>query len=600
MDYRNFRIILPAKPTELESFAAKEFAYFTYLATGVVLFLAYDYEPQAEFCKEFISIGETKRFNERYDIKQLKKDVKADGYKVVMNKSEAYVCGGAGQGTIYGVYEILKALFNLEIYADDEFVYDKKDMEFFDFERTCFPDIPMRAVGIGDVHMERRYPAKGDKKYIYRMRLRQMDEGWGINNHTYFRILPPIKYQKEHPDWYDKEVKTICYSNQEMIAQYVENMKSIIEHTPNDSLYMIGMEDNVSLCDCEGCQELLKKYNGNQVATMLHFTNSVVKKLNIWLKEKYPERVVYFFAFAYNWAELPPVKKTDSGEYISLFPELNLEDNLGVLIACIHGNANYPLDDERDLVAIDKTYHSGKRIPAKELYKGWNAVVKHVASWNYNLNFYDFECPCPMWNFLENSTFKFLKSVGTLHMFLEAGCSNVHSNFAKMKIYCVSKLMWDNSLDLHELISDFMKVYYKGAEKEVMEYFNFIHKHAGWLNTKLNRQMIHVHFDDEPNLRIMDKRFFPLEMLNESLEIFDRALSHDVSDKVKDRVLLETLSVKYTMLYLYRFEIDKNLALKLIKDLRYLIDKMGVADVQDFRPKTLGENLDIFEKELLG
>ncbi len=598
INFRNLRIVVPAKATELERFAADELSYFVKQATGSGIVLVPEYEPTADAFDSIVSIGETELFKKKCNLKELKARVGEDGYKIIMNEKELYICGGAGQGTIYGVYKALQELFNLDIYTGNEFYIDKKPLEFHNFEIEDKPDIPMRAMGVGNVHKERRYPGAGDKTYIYRMRLRAMDEGWGINNHTYFRILPPSKYHEAHPDWYDKNVRTLCYSNQEMITQYVENMKVIIEHTPNDSLYMIGMEDNLGLCDCENCKKLNERFNGNQCASMLWFTNQVVNKLNAWLKEKYPEREVYFFAFAYYWAELPPVEKDENGEFKLLFEELKPADNFGVLIACIHCNANYPLSDRRNFAAFGKTYAYGNRAPAIEVYKGWSAVVKNIASWNYNLNFYDYVCPCPMWNFLENDTFKLLKSVGTRHMFLEAGCGDELANFARMKIYCVSKLMWDSSLDLHTLIRHFMKGYYEGASDELYAYFNYIHEHAKWLEKEIGRMQIFVHFDDEPNVRLMKKEYYPKEMLFKSLEYFDRATAKELTETVRDRVLLEALPAKYTLLYLYRSELEKDFANELIADLRYISVKMGVDDVQEEKPTSIFANLEAWEKEI--
>ncbi len=598
MDVRNIKIILPSKASELERYAANELGFFINKITGEHIGLASEYEPLALAYDCFISVGETKRFNEICSVKALKSRVGEDGFKIVMNKTQAYICGGAGQGTLFGVYAFLKKLFNLEFFTGDEYSFDKKQLELCDFESEEKPDIPMRSIGIGAVHLEKRVPGVGDKKYCYRMNLRQMDEGWGINNHTYFRILPPSTYYEKHPDWYDKNVKTLCYSNQEMIEEYVKNMKTIIEHTPNDSLYMIGMEDNVFLCDCPKCVKLLEKYKGNKTAVMLHFTNQVVAKLNAWLKETYPQREVYFFAFAYYWAELAPVERDVDGKFKLAFEALRPADNFGVLIANIHSNANYTLDDPRNIAALDTTYHSGRRVPAREIYEGWSAVVKNIATWNYNLNFYDFFCPCPMWNFLENSTFKFLKSVGTRHAFLEAGCFCEYANFARMKIYCASKLMWDNSLDLHTLIKGFMAFYYAGAEKEIYDYFVYLHKHGEWLNKAIDRQMVFVHFDDEPNIRLMDKRFYPKDMLVKSLEFFENALAKDITEQVKYRILLESLPAKYTLLYLYREEFDKAYVKELICEIRDISIKTGVTEAQDFEPKMMQEQLDIWEKEL--
>ena len=171
-------------------------------------------------------------------------------------------------------------------------------------------------------------------------------------------------------------------------------------------------------------------------------------------------------------------------------------------------------------------------------------------------------------------------------------------NFSEMKIYCVSRLMWDCSLKLDDLVKEFMCVYYKGAEKEVYEYFEYIHKHAEWLDKNLDRQMIFVHFDDDPNGRILDARFWPMEMLEKAIYIFDRALKKDLSFDVKKRVLLESVSVKFTLLFLHRDKLPSARVKKMIAELTDIAEMCGVTYIWDDKPNTIQEVLKTWESEL--
>ncbi len=593
------KIVMPSMPTELEYFAARELAHFIQITSGLDLGLVREYEPGAKALTHYIALGGTKEFSEKYDRARLLEEVGQDGYKIVSTDNKIFICGGADHGTLFGVYGLLKKLFNFTLYTDKIYTYDKKELEFSNWELTEIPDIPLRSVGIYPVHIERRHPTWGDETYCARMRLRRMDDRWGIMNHCFFRILPPTTYHEKHPDWYDKTCKTLCLTNEEMTREYIANMKIIIENTPDDDFYMIAMEDNLSFCDCENCKKQLEKYNGSQVAILLQFINKVVGALNEWLKETYPKRKVTFFTLAYYWAETPPVRKTAEGKYELLFEDLRPADNFGVLIGSLHGNANYPLSHEKCLVtcAGNSNYHKGELIPAREVYLGWKAIVNHVASWNYNLNFWDYLCPMPMWKALEEN-YRFLKKVGAVQAFLEAGCDAPYSNFSLMKIYCVSNLMWDSSLSMDTLIDDFTSVYYTGAEKEVREYFDYIHEHAAYLDEKLNRQMLFVVYDDDPNLEMMDRRFWSQEMLFHSLAIFDKALQKELTEEVRQRVLFESLPVKITLLKLYRTELEKEYVSRLIQEVRNSAQWGGLRYFQGESPHDIFENLTLWEQEL--
>ena len=169
-----------------------------------------------------------------------------------------------------------------------------------------------------------------------------------------------------------------------------------------------------------------------------------------------------------------------------------------------------------------------------------------------------------MWNSIEGNI-RYFKSLNPKHAFMEAGCGQ-NVNFAAMKIYCAANLMWNTALSISDLASEFMDVYFENAKPEMCEYLRYIHDHADWLNKVVNRQMIHVHFDDEPNKRYLDERFFPIGVLQKCIDIFEKALKKDLSDVVRDRVKREALSAKFSMLYLYRDRLDKDYVLKLMDD----------------------------------
>lgn len=578
-------VIIPNNASELEKYSAEEFAFFIKEINGTECVTHFESDYQIKDGVAFIALGKTELFKTDSDSENLLDAVTEDGFKIVIGANRALVCGGAGQGTLFGTYRLLKELFNLEIFAETVYTFDAKPIEFKPAIIVEKPDIPMRTLGIYPVHLERRYPGLGNKKYCYRMKLRQMDEGWGINNHTYFRVLPPAKYKDEHPDWYDVTGKNLCLSNEQMTNEYIENMKKIIEDTPNDQLYMFGMQDVTVYCKCPECQKLLDKYDGFTGVT-LYFANKCVKALNAWIEEKHPERVgkIYFFTFGYSKAIKPPVEKQPDGTYKLLHEDLRPADNFGILIAPLQVCANYALNDPRNYHCLKPMWHGKDVMPVTDIFEGWLSFINHLAVWSYNANFYDFLAPCPMWQAFDEN-FRWFKKLGAIHVFMEAGCGQ-RSNFAAMKVYVASKLMWNTELNKDDLINKFMDVYFNKAKAEVKEYFDYIHEHAEWLNKVVNRQQIHVHFDEEPNKRAFDERFWPIGMLNKSIEIFDRALKKDLDDVTRLRVDIESLPVKFTKLYLYRDRLPKEELVALMDEVLCITERMGKSTSWD--GKTVG------------
>lgn len=587
-------ILTTKNPSFQENFAVEELVFFLNEIANISCIVSNEINLYCDL--PTISLGYTDAYIKNVGLLNLDDKLTEDGYILSVKNGCAYVCGGAGQGTIFGVYRLLKELFNLEIYTEKVYTYDKKPFVLNDLFIEDKPDIPMRTLGIYPVHLEKRAPGMGNKRYCYRLRLRQMDEGWGINNHSFFRVLPPSKYKDEHPDWYDESVSQLCLTNEGVISEYVKNMKKIIEDNPEDKLFMFGMEDTLKCCNCEKCTEMMKKYNGFS-GLVLIFANRLAKELNAWLKVTHPNRKVYFFTFAYHWSIVPPVKKVSEGVYQPLFEDVKFEDNLGVLIAPLLTSANYALNNPKAYVSLSQSYRSDKKISLLDVFNGWRAVMNHIAVWTYNHNFYDYMTPCPMWgNFQQN--FKFCKEMNSIHVFVEAGCS-IQSNFAPMKIYVCSNLMWNNNLSENELIDKFMSVYYDGAQKELKEYFNYIHEHAKWMLKEYDREQIYVHFDDEPNLRYLDKRFWPKQVLVKCIEYFDNALKNNLTEEVKQRVLIESLPAKFSLVELYGAELDKDYLLTLIDEMLSVSETAGIKKACDHDPKTFVAYAEKWKKEFI-
>jgi hypothetical protein len=339
----------------------------------------------------------------------------------------------------------------------------------------------------------------------------------------------------------------------------------------------------------------MEKYNGFSGLTLI-FANRLAKELNDWLKVAHPHRKVYFFTFAYHFSIVPPVKKVGEDKYEPLFKDIKFEENLGVLIAPLLSSATYAINDPRAYVSLTQSYRTDKKLPLLDCFKGWRAVVNHIAVWTYNHNFYDYMTPVPMWGHFEQN-FKFMKEMNAIHVFVEAGCS-VQSNFVPMKIFVCSNLMWDNNLNENDLIDKFMAVYYQGAQEELKDYFNYIHEHAKWMKDTYDREQIFVHFDDDPNLRYLDKRFWPKDVLVKCVEYFDKALNKNLSEQVKDRVLIESLPAKFSLVELYRKELDKNYVLALIDNMLEVSAKAGIVGACDHEPYTFEAYAEMWRKEI--
>lgn len=212
------------------------------------------------------------------------------------------MAGATGYGTKYSVYGFLNQQFGLKIYTEDVFYIDETENEkLVDLNWTDVPDIPFRSGGITLGYW-------GTEKYMTRMRIRNISDGWGLSRHTHFIVIDPYKYSGEqYDDWFSEQKKQLCLTNEEMKAEFVKNLWQIIQDESDCTYFMLGHEDNDDYCKCTNCKQARAANGGFQSAVEMIFTNDVVRQINELAEKFMPERELLFATFAYTNTERAPV-----------------------------------------------------------------------------------------------------------------------------------------------------------------------------------------------------------------------------------------------------------------------------------------------------
>ena len=509
-----YKILIPEDASSQLEFAAKDFQFFFKEATGVQL----EITTQADNVQgKYFSIGNTaiqaaSGMQISYD------ELGNDGYKVLTYGDAIVMAGYTDKASTHAIYGYLGKQFDLEIYGDDVYEITKtKEAKLVDIDWTDVPDIPFRCGGIS-------YGWYGTTEYMSRMRWDVMSEGWGLVTHTYFVILPPSEYLADHPDWYDDPVSPleICQTNEEMKAQFIENVKQIILDTPDCIYYMLGHEDGGPLCKCSDCQAVRDQYNGVNSALMVLFTNDVVRQLNEWAAQEIPDRVLKFCTFAYTTTEIPPVEydqQTQTYYPIHHDEKLMLEDNLGVMIAPIGSHVSVPYLENPT---------------AKPVFEGWDVLTDNLYVWGYSAPFSNYMVPFDGFGAFQQN-FQDYVDMGIEYVFEQAFVSGYVPNFHELRGYLYSKLMWDTTLDTETLIKDFMRVYYGPGWESIYEFFTLWRLRMTQLQEMGMYSFVagqHVQDWCQPEL-------YPKTLLDQYEALFDEALLKTEELKESDPVLYE-------------------------------------------------------------
>ena len=104
--------------------------------------------------------------------------------------------------------------------------------------------------------------------------------------------------------------------------------------------------------------------------------------------------------------------------------------------------------------------------------RNWSREKSKLYIWDYTVNFANYLTPYPNIRAVAESI-KFYATKEVSGVFMQGMYQDGESGeFGELRAYVMSKLMWDPSLDVEELISDFMAAYYGAAAEQMTDYLD--------------------------------------------------------------------------------------------------------------------------------
>ncbi len=577
-----YQIVLPEKKTKELTFAAEELQYFFRLITGADIGVIEE-SKISDTKGKYLSIGETVIAKET-QIDYSRKTIGVHGCCVKTHGDAIVMVGGSDQGSVYAVYDYLKLQFDLEIYAEEVFTYNKaQTVNLIDVDVTDIPDIPIRCAGT-------RFAYEGMATYKARQRYRMStkNEWWGLWGHTHFLILPPKKYAGEHPEWYNEKQSQLAWENEEMWDVFAENLKQfIIDAEPNQEYFMLGQEDNFDLGYHDRAKyfKVKTKYGEQNSGVQLAFLNYVVKKINVWLAEEMPERKVKFYMFAYQQTEDPPVVWDEQKKaYVAATEHLNIEDNFGVQLAPI-----VQKDSQHAYAAVDPETGRAASPDNKRTFEGWSAICKTLTVWGYSTSFRDGLHPFNgFYTFRQN--YMMYKDISVEFLFEQGAISWAVGNFMELRQYLISKLSWDTSLDTETLIVNFFKAYYRDGWENMYTYFHLIHERQleltlsdyrngeGYFAT--TNSDLSIYYKDW----IMQPNCFPLGLLQQCEKQVALAIEKATAagdSKAAFAMEVDRLPLRYLLLTIHKSSYDSTQYTAMVRDFQRVSDEIGMVGTDE-------------------
>lgn len=571
-----YKVVIPENATEWEEYAAEELVYFFKESTGLTLSVISDTGLTFSENDAYLSVGNTTLY-QGSGVNADYAELGRDGYKVVRKGKTLIMVGGGGYGHIYAVYGFLERNLDYMAYAPDElYVGRYAERKLMDFNLTDIPDFEDRTGGY--------YVSTNDRVFATRLRtfagfstrLFEKSGLWGSWAHTHFGYLNPNVYYDEHPSWYSPDKTQLCLSNMEMRAEMTEKVKEKILLYPDSELFMLGQEDISTFCNCENCKKITDQIGNSGL--MMQYINDVAARIEEWQKDVCPERRIEIGTFAYHKTQAPPVVN-DGDTLKPIDQSVVARDNVFVLLAPISADWCSPI--------YDLEHNQG----SSTMLKGWSVCSERLSVWSYCNNFgMNFEYFDNIGTIAEN--YKTFRDYGVTYLYDESSLNGKQAfAFQTMMAYVHSQLMWDADQNVDELISNFIKHYYKEAAEPMQKYFNLIRTFVTTRKIEKGKEDGKYYgtgiWQQSDANTLLNKDFWKKNVLDQMMEYFDQAYlaieeagyKGDENEKMRLRILAESLTPRMYLIQLFSTEINDDEYLKMIDEFVDDAAEIGVSSV---------------------
>lgn len=566
----DYSILIEEDASEREYFAAQELQKLFKEATGATLPITTQEMTFSEDAK-VISIGDTSFF-EGSGVKAEYSELKTSGTRVI-NKGSSVICVGAGdEGTLYATYDLLDVLFDYEFFDVDAYRLKKSStVKLPEMDLTNIPDFDFRE--FGDYSHEN--PVGGDYHDSWRRRFWYNNTSAIISGHTAEQIIPlETYYTPEHEDWFYHPTGSdwqLCYSNEEMRLEYVEQLKRFINKKPDG--YRIYMTDNdvPSWCDCSKCKATIEKYSPagqpTNTATVILFINKVIADLEPWVEENYPGKRIEYVFYAYQGAKFPPAQKNANGQY----------EPVGVSNGDYSMKLNPKVLVQYAAVEADRNKSFKEDATENNFLRAWASITPNLMIYEYPQDAFHSLLPYDgAHTHAEN--IRFAKELGHTAYRFQGNYNTQSSGFYNLRIYLISKLMWDTTLDPEKLAEDYINNVYGDAAPVMMELYKMLRDRLAYLRVKTGYgdNCLTDNLQPKNYTRVMMKRYEEI-ILSAYEEIEDlKYINAAEYERYFRKIKIEQMWIDYVNLSLFSRYYTSEVRNQMIDDFETYAAKYGI------------------------
>ncbi|MBN2151375.1 MAG: DUF4838 domain-containing protein [Candidatus Lokiarchaeota archaeon] len=441
-------IVLASGHSAAQGYAADQLGHYIALATGVTLKIIVEDAVIPECCFIVGDHPAIERIAPEIDVASLGDD----GFWIRAKDRRVIIAGSKVRGAIYGAYTFLERHLGIKFLAPEVVHVPKGDPKFEirEFSMKEVPAFAYRAI----TYLEAMDPDFCPTQKINLSPFAEREKGGsyrfspGKMTHTFYSLVPPDKYFKEHPEYFSlvngerrQALGQLCLTNPDVVRIASETVIKWFEEEPDIITVGIVQNDWTGYCECENCRKVDR---GNPARTLLQFCVLIASVV----KDKFPGKFIHTIAYTYtenypdDWHE-------------------QLPDNMIVVVCNMYPyRSNKPIDGD----PMNAKYY-------KNLL-GWLKISRHVFVWHYFVDFTHYLAPYPIWKTVA-ADLKQYRALGVEGVLLQAGIGlGLYQELQELKMWVFHKLLWDPDLDMNVLVHEFLKAYYGKAAPLVHKFID--------------------------------------------------------------------------------------------------------------------------------